>query len=123
MLTELAALGSEGLRLELAPGCRLSAKMPPALAVDATRSFIATNRESILARVIDLDRRLALAMRILDGVERKAAHCPSTLAIVATYRETLVELRERLDPMAGEADEAARLFAARTVFAGAKTAS
>ena len=57
------------------------------------------------------------------GVARKASHHPPTLVVVADYLETVVELRERLDPLAGESgesDETARLFAARTVIPGAK---
>lgn len=111
----LADLGSQGFRISLTLEGKLSTRTPTTLPVDEVQAWIRDNRDGILALVADLDRALALACRILDGVARKASHHPPTLAVVAMYRETIIELRERLEPLASESDEAARRFAARTV--------
>jgi hypothetical protein len=108
----LSRFGGQGVRLAIAANGGLSTKIPTHLPVEEVRAFLRDNRDEILAIVADLDCRLAVALRTLDGVERKASR-PATLVVAAMYRDLVVQLRERLDPIAGEVDEAARLFASQ----------
>ena len=111
--SHLATLGSQGVRITLTADGKFTARIPTTLPADDIRLWLRANRDEVLALVTDLDRRVALADRILDGIARKASHHPATLTVVGIYRESIAELRERLDPVAGEVDEAARAFAAR----------
>ena len=89
-------------------------------AVEEVRSLLRDNRDELLAHVRHLDECLAAALAILADLEKVAALTSADRSVIGMYRETVVELRDRLEPLAGEVEDAARKLATR--FTATRTA-